>query len=62
MEKASLRLQLYVILFTTSLSVRSAVNIFTKCVQGNFDFRAGYFLEHSKFTSTDLQTSDLQSY
>ena len=34
MERASLHLMQYVILFTTSSSVRNADNISTRCVQG----------------------------
>lgn len=46
MERASLHLHLYVILFTASLSVRSAANIFMKCVRGKFDPKASYLLKY----------------
>jgi hypothetical protein len=35
MERVSLHLMQYVILFTTSSFARNADNIFTRCVQGN---------------------------
>lgn len=44
MERASLHLNLYVILYTISLSVRNVANIFMICAQGKMKPRMVHIL------------------